>query len=150
MCQKGEEHGTCKEIKMEPEAPHLQVCPVFWEASPLTALQAITAILAQGWDTNSGEMLKPMGRENHSFLNILGSSHSSEKLGQNRDHFYALNKKKIFSSQTTAWFLFFSLFKLHSSLCIILPFLKVPTASSHHGATAMSNAADCCGCSLGT
>jgi len=62
MEQEGEEHGTCKEIKMEQEAPLLPACPVLWEELPLATLQAIFAILSQGWGINSIKVPKPVVR----------------------------------------------------------------------------------------
>lgn len=72
MGQAGEERGTCKEIKVEPEAPLLPACPVLWEAPPLATLQAIFAILAQDLGKNSGEMPKPVGRAGDCCLNGKG------------------------------------------------------------------------------
>lgn len=86
---------------------------------------------------------------NHSFRSILEGSCSSEKLDQNNHWSYELSEKR-FSPQIIAWFLSFILFKPHISLCILFPFPKLTTASSHHEATEMGNAADCCRHSLGT
>ena len=70
--QEGEDHSTCKEIWTEPEAPLLPACPGLWEAPPLATLQAIFAILAQCWDTNSGEMPKLVGRAGDGCLKRKG------------------------------------------------------------------------------
>lgn len=79
MGQEGEDHSICKEIRTEPEAPLLAACPGLWEAPPLATLQAIFAILAQGWGTNSGEMAKPVGRAVDGCLKRKGPPIQGEK-----------------------------------------------------------------------
>lgn len=54
--------------------PLLTVCPVLWEAALLATLQAIFAVLAREWVTNSGEMPKPARRVGNCCLKGKGKA----------------------------------------------------------------------------